>query len=541
MSKRSKSEDTSVGIEYTAQIERRSVPTFGSNLWERFARWSYRVSGRMVALSRLCKKRVLIPAALYTFALADVFVKGAQWLWLKTVCAAHDVHVSLARLKANRITAASIMASVTVAVISTTFFGLGFSLSINGEEVGYIMNAEDLDLAVKHVETQVSAALGRPYGLQPSTKLTFGLVERDRVLDTVEVEKKLVDAVSEISEMYVLTVDGEVIGASYKKENLQKVLDGFHAVSDRGTVLETSFNREVKIEKTVAETSLLKSDTAMLGQLSANITENRYYTIRRGDTWQGIAKENGLSVEQLKEMNSGVSLRRGNQLLVSSAIPYLTVRHVVQETAVESVAYKTVTVKNDSLYVGTKRVQTKGVPGNARVTVKNTFENGKKVASEQLSYEVLKEPMDEVVQVGTKSLPSVRGISASGDGLATGNLIRPVSGAIVYSDYGYRKSGFHSGIDFATSAGTPVRAADGGTVSFAGWKGDFGYLVIINHGNGLSTYYAHNAKLAVRVGQKVSRGQRIASVGSTGRSTGPHCHFEVRVNGKNVNPWRYIS
>jgi len=541
VARKSNSEDTSVGIQYTERAERRSVPTFGSRLWERFAHWSYRVSGRLVALSRVCKKRVLIPAALYTFAFADVCIKGAQWLWLETVCAAHEVHVSLARLKANRITAACLMASLTVAAISTTFFGLGFSLSINGEEVGYIMNAEDLDLAVKNVETQVSAALGRPYGLQPNTKLTFGLVERDRVLETADLEKKLVEVVSDISELYVLSVDGEVVGASYRKENLQRLLDGFHAVSDQGTLLETSFNRAVKIEKTVAETSLLKSDTAMLEQLSANITEDHYYPVRRGDTWESIAQENGLSVEQLKEMNGGVALRRGNRLLVSAALPYLTVERIVQDTEVQTVAYKTVETKTDSLYVGTRRVQTKGVPGNARVTVKNTFVNGEKVATEQLSYEVLKQPVDEVVQVGTKPLPTVDGISASGDGLATGNLIRPVSGAIVYSDYGYRKSGFHTGVDFATSAGTAIRAADGGTVTFSGWKGDFGNLVIISHGNGLSTYYAHNSKNQVRVGQKVSRGQRIASVGSTGRSTGPHCHFEVRVGGKSVNPWRYIN
>ncbi len=541
MSRKSKHDETSVGLEYVAREERGAAPSFGAKLWECFARKSYQVSARLLALSRVCKKRVLIPCALYTLALADVVSKGAQWLWFHTVCTAHDVHVSLSRLKANRITAACMMASLTFAVISSTFFGLGFSLSVNGEEVGYIMNAEDLSLAVKNVETQVSAALGHPYGLKPNTKLTFGLVERDRVLTAEDVEKKLVDAVSDISEMYVLTVDGEVIGASYNPGMLQRILDGFYTVSDRDTVLSSSFSRNVKIEKTVAETSLLKSDTEILETLSANITEDRYYTIRRGDTWDAIAQEHGMSSAQLKEMNPSVSLRRGNKLLVAKAIPYLTVERVVQETTVESVAYKTVETKTDSLYVGTRRVKTKGVRGNARVTKKNTFENGELVASEQISYEVLKQPTDEEIQVGTKPLPSVRGISASGDGLATGSMIRPVSGAIVYSDYGYRKSGFHSGIDFATTAGTPVRAADGGTVTFAGWKGDFGNLVIISHGNGLSTYYAHNAKLTVRVGQKVSRGQQIASVGSTGRSTGPHCHFEVRVGGKTVNPWRYIS
>lgn len=541
MSKKQNREETSVGLEYLTREEHRVAPSFGAKLWERFARLSFRASGRLLALSRVVRKRVLVPAVLYTFALADVIGKGAQWLWFQTVCTAHDIHVSVARVKANRITAAALMASLTVAALSTTFFGLGFSLSVNGEEVGYVMNAEDLSLAIKNVETQVSEALGHSYGFSPNAQLTFGLVERDRVLTTAEVEKKLISAVSEIDEMYVLSVDGEVIGASYQQGDLQKLLDGFHSVSNRGIVLSSSFNRTVKIEKQVAETSLLTTNAAILERLTSNISENRYYTIRRGDSWDQIAKENGLSVAQLKEMNPGVSMKRGNQLLISRAIPYLTVSQTVQETAVESVGFNTVEVKSDDLYVGTRRVQTKGVAGSARVVKKVTYANGEITASEQLSYEVLKQPVDQVVQVGTKKLPAARGMSASGDGIATGALIRPVSGAIVYSDYGYRRSEFHTGVDFATSAGTAIRAADGGTVTFSGWKGDFGYLVIINHGNGLSTYYAHNSKNQVRVGQKVSRGQRIASVGSTGRSTGPHCHFEVRVNGKNVNPWRYID
>lgn len=541
MSRKESHEENSVGLEYTAKAERQAVSGIWTALWERFARMSYRASGRLLAFGHIMKKRVLIPSVLYTFALADVVSKGAQWLWFHTVCTAHDVHVSLARLKANRLTAVSLMASLTVAVLSTTLFGLGFSLSVNGEEVGYIMNAEDLSLAIKNVETQVSEALGRSYGFSPNAKISFGLVERDRVLTTAEVEQKLISAVSEIDEMYVLSVDGEVIGASYQRGLLQKLLDGFHSVSDRGTVLSSSFSRSVKIEKRVAETSLLTSDAAILERLTSNITEDRYYTVRRGDTWDEIAKANGISTEQLKEMNAGVSLKRGNKILVAKAIPYLTVSQTVQETAVESIGYQTEEVKTDDLYIGTRRVKTKGVAGSARVTKNVTYANGEITASEQVSYEVLKQPVDQVVQVGTKKLPEARGMSASGDGIVTGSMIRPVSGAIVYSDYGYRKSGFHSGVDLATSAGTAVRAADGGTVTFSGWKGDYGYLVIISHGNGLSTYYAHNSKLSVRVGQKVSRGQRIASVGSTGRSTGPHCHFEVRVNGKTVNPWRYID
>ena len=96
-------------------------------------------------------------------------------------------------------------------------------------------------------------------------------------------------------------------------------------------------------------------------------------------------------------------------------------------------------------------------------------------------------------------------------------------------------------MDWAGAYGSPVVAADGGTVIQAGWNGGYGYCVTIDHGNGLSTLYAHNSSLLVKVGQKVAQGEQIAKLGSTGNSTGPHCHWEVRVNGKAVNPMGYLK
>ncbi|AUS99612.1 peptidase M23 [Nostoc sp. CENA543] len=102
----------------------------------------------------------------------------------------------------------------------------------------------------------------------------------------------------------------------------------------------------------------------------------------------------------------------------------------------------------------------------------------------------------------------------------------------------YRR--FHAGLDFAASYGSTIRAADSGTVIFAGWYGGYGKAVIINHGNGITTLYGHTSELYVREGQSVQRGQAIAAVGSTGLSTGPHLHFEVRRNGTPVNPANYL-
>ena len=122
------------------------------------------------------------------------------------------------------------------------------------------------------------------------------------------------------------------------------------------------------------------------------------------------------------------------------------------------------------------------------------------------------------------------------------SLTKPVSG-IISSRFGDRsriRSSAHTGLDIATSTGTPVLASASGTVTFSGWKGSYGYLLVVTHSNGVQTYYGHCSKLYVSAGQSVSQGQNIAAVGSTGNSTGPHLHFEIRVNGVAYNPQNYL-
>ncbi|MDD3706118.1 MAG: M23 family metallopeptidase [Clostridiaceae bacterium] len=125
--------------------------------------------------------------------------------------------------------------------------------------------------------------------------------------------------------------------------------------------------------------------------------------------------------------------------------------------------------------------------------------------------------------------------------------IKPVTASIT-AGFGYRKnpftsrgSEFHKGIDFAASYGQTVSASGDGIVAFSGWNAGYGRMVIISHGYGLSSLYAHNSKLLVKQGDKVKKGQAISKVGNTGRSTGTHLHYEVKLNGKNVNPANYFD
>lgn len=120
-------------------------------------------------------------------------------------------------------------------------------------------------------------------------------------------------------------------------------------------------------------------------------------------------------------------------------------------------------------------------------------------------------------------------------------LMEPIdSGYVISSRFGYRSSGNHTGLDIAISTGTPIQAAAGGVVTYSGWKGSYGYCVVISHGNGVETYYAHCSDLYVDAGEYVSQGEVIAAVGSTGNSTGPHLHLEVRMDGVPQNPQNYV-
>ena len=148
--------------------------------------------------------------------------------------------------------------------------------------------------------------------------------------------------------------------------------------------------------------------------------------------------------------------------------------------------------------------------------------DGQQTSSTVLSQETIKNAVPEIVEVGVKE---------------GGDLIRPLNTG--YVSQGYSSS--HQAVDIAAPTGTAVHAAAGGTVTYASWYSTYGNCVIIDHGNGKQTLYAHLSEIDVKVGQKVSQGSTIGLVGSTGNSTGPHLHFEVRVGGQKVNPFSYCK
>ena len=221
----------------------------------------------------------------------------------------------------------------------------------------------------------------------------------------------------------------------------------------------------------------------------------------------------------------------------------ITVVVTEEKTEDEKIDYDREYKADDTLYTGQTRVETEGRAGEKEVRKKIVMENGKTVKEEILEENIVKEPEDEIILTGTRAIGGADGASSgtdegvSRDTSATYSpLMMPVDYVYVSSGFGTRWGRLHRGVDLALAQGSPIYAADSGTVYFAGDGGGYGNLVKVDHGNGMQTYYAHCSSLLVTSGQKISRGEKIALTGSTGNSTGPHLHFEVIINGKCIDP-----
>jgi len=431
--------------------------------------------------------------------------------------------------------------SLTAAGVLGTLYGPGYAVSVDGVEVGLVSSPAALSEAVDRVEARASGILGYEYTLNHAVDYTFHVCQKDEIVPISQVETYLFDQIGEVMKTSVLTVNGEMIGAADDEASLTAMLDAIKAPYVNENTVSAEFVEPVVVTREYTATSAIKSIDAMAAVLTSNSLEEVDYVVQPGDTFSGIANSRDLRVAQLQLLNPGIDIDRlqiGQVLTISEAVPYLSVRTVDNVTYEGAVPYETEEVPDSSMYEGNKKVLTAGVEGVATYNADITYLNGTEESRVINSTEVHSEPVTQVVAVGTKPRPKT---------MATGTFQWPLYGRI-NSSYGTRyifgSYSFHSGLDIAGSYGAPIAAADGGKVVFAGtgtgsyWS--YGNYVLIDHENGLQTIYAHCSSVNVKAGDRVYKGQIIARVGATGRATGNHCHFQVKLNGTTVNPYNYL-
>ena len=295
------------------------------------------------------------------------------------------------------------------------------------------------------------------------------------------------------------------------------------------TVRRMDIEPEIKTEAVKTEEKILTVDEA-LNLLLTGGREEAVYVAEETESLESVAKKFNMTVDEIKALNANWEdpLHKGSKITVLKAAPLVTVTLEQEMKAQSAVPFKTVKKEDSNKVKSVRKVEQAGKAGALETTTRIETQNGKLTFSVTEASRLVQEPVDEIVVVGTK------------EGLATGSFMTPTVGRLS-SPFGPRWGRFHYGIDLANSTGTNVVAADGGVVTRACMAGSYGNLIIIDHQNGTSTRYAHLSAFNVKVGDVVQKGQSIGKIGSTGRSTGPHLHFEVRVNGVARNPLEFIK
>lgn len=375
--------------------------------------------------------------------------------------------------------------SLVICTILTVFFSgvtLAYEVEYNGTVVAQIKSKSDYSKVLSAADSLLYGESFKKYALTPKFHLT---VTCDKNINSPrEIAVGIMEQTASINRGTALKVDGEVIACVGRNENLGEYLDDYLANYIVGGEVVSEFVKNVE-------------------------TIEGYYP---SDIF--------FDMETVKAKISALDVKTVQTIRKQKSIPYTSV-----------------TRKSDTRVLGDIQRIVTGVNG-----VKETIEtvemlNGKTINTTIHSETIISQPVQEVIVVGTKRDTSVNGVYVSQLGCVW--PLKRVSNQVITAYYGDGRN--HKGIDIASPSGTPIYAAQAGTVVTSRYSNSYGYYVVIDHGNGYKTLYAHCSKLLVSVGEAVYQGEVIALVGTTGISTGNHLHFEVQKDGVQLNPASFIG
>lgn len=405
-----------------------------------------------------------------------------------TPASPHRPRLTKRQLAALALAGLTGLSAAGAVVVSTCTLCYAVSPS-GGAPVAYVRQTEAYQQAVCQVEEQVSEILHAEYAYPENTQVALAIAPREQVQTPDQLTVSLMETVEQVREAAVLCVDGVSVGACATQEEIWTALD---LVKTR-SFGETTYSVAILNHLDVVQDYLPAADPLLTAEELARLLLG-----------QPEPGEDG-SVPAL----------------AASPAPLLTVETVEEDVYTQPIEPEVQEQEDPTRILGERATIQEGTPGEELRTDRVVRQNGQETGRETLSSQILTDPTPTIVAVGT----------ATGVDAAQGRFLTPTQGRLT-SPFGPRyifgSTSFHNGVDLANATGTPILASAGGTVTWAGPKGTYGNLVKVDHGNGFVTYYAHCSQLLVGQGDWVEQGETIALMGSTGRSTGPHLHFEVR-------------
>ena len=415
-----------------------------------------------------------------------------------------------------------------------------YKVFFNGEEIGVVKDPESVVYLTELLDDKLDFAYGAEIIINEDNlefekirSLKLELTADDVLLNHFTYFPNLE------AKSYSIHINGKEAALFSRKEEAENLLEEIkntYIKKDEETIEyeKVDFLETVTIEEKETDLSDLNNYESALKYILKGTTEEKSYKVKKGENYWTIAEKYNITPEELEAANPSVDpgkIQIGQEISLIVPKPLITVVSLEKKKYYEQIPYEVTYENTGALFKGENEIKLRGKNGKREILAEITRHNGIEISRKEIDTKVMEEPRTQVVLVGTKALPPLIG---------TGTFDEPARGRLT-SRFGIRWGTMHSGIDVAAATGTTIRAADGGSVTYTGWKGNYGLTVIIDHGQNKSTLYAHCSKIHVNKGDKVYKGQKIAEIGSTGRSTGPHVHFEVQVNGKAQNPLNYVN
>ena len=439
-----------------------------------------------------------------------------------------------------------------------TSFGKIYHVYVGESYIGVVTSEEAISEVILEKEREIKKVY-KDYNLNSVSKITIipEQVFSYEVDDTTTLSKLQQELVVE-AEAYAIQINGQAVAflknLSDYEETLRllklqyvtkKQLNSMEASKKLGTLPELkenetrikdiNFSEKVSGNEVEVNPKLILTPEKAVEYLKTGTLEKEIYKVKEGDVLGTIANKYGLKTSELLELNPKLKedslLSIDQEINVTVLKPLVNVQIVLEQKVSETVPYEKEVKEDSSMLKGETVIKQEGANGEKEVSYLITKVNGTEVKKAVTKEVVLTEPKDEIKIVGTKVISS-RG---------TGTLGWPAVGGYISSGLGSRWGSFHRGIDIARPSNYNIKASDNGVVTFTGWDGSYGKKIVISHNNGYQTVYAHLSEIKVNVGQVVPKGSVIGIMGSTGRSTGVHLHFEVHKNGAIQNPLNYLN
>ena len=416
-------------------------------------------------------------------------------------------------------------------------YQLGYEINVNGKSVGITADKANLDLMINDIETVVNTASDGENSFDIKSETVRMIIKKGEITENWTIKQNILVLCPNVERAYAIYVNEGLVCATRSESEAFDALNSVKELYNKGTLLKIEFVDEAVVRNEYVPQNQVLDLVAAKNTLNGKSRSRKIYETTTEEELANIAQRFSMTLDELSEMNKnlGEMVAAGAKVNVLKTQSNIQVRTENIEEYEKEISFGTEEIADDILPLGSRVVASGGQDGTSVEKATVIRINGQEQDRIPISEEVKKQPVNEIIKIGMNDNGEKPIISnTSWIWPINGKLSSGFSAARAHPIYGITRP--HEGIDLSATYGASIRAAASGRVTLADRSGDYGNCIRIKSDETYSQVYAHLSQILVKEGQEVRQGQIIGKVGSTGASTGPHLHFEIRERNVAVNP-----